>query len=178
MMIGGGVLVLSMGVLCAVSYRNTITPVGVIIHHSAVPPLGDGSPDDIRRLSEIHRQRGYGAFYWGRTYHVGYHYVILPDGTMQQGRPERCQGAHARGYNSYLGVCLVGNFSTRDNPSGGSGLTEPTDAQMRVLADLCRQLRVRYSLPAGNIRRHNDVNPDTECPGDRFKFDDLVQRIW
>jgi hypothetical protein len=91
------------------SYRNCDS-------HSAVPPPPNGRPVDARLLDEIHRARGYGAFYWGRFYHIGYHYVILPDGTIEHGRPERCLGSHARGYNSYIGVCLVGDFSSRSNP--------------------------------------------------------------
>jgi len=150
------------------SLRNTIHPVGIIIHHAAVPPFPDRRAIDSSVIDEIHRERGFHAFYWGRLYHIGYHYVILPDGTVQSGRPEHCQGAHAEGYNSYIGICLVGDFSSRDNPNGERGLTVPTAAQMRALTDLCRSLSERYHIPVGQILAHKDVNPNTECPGDRF----------
>src|SRR5437016_681095 len=111
-----GLLIASILAFSVPSFVNTIGPGGIIIHHSAVPPFPDGRPIDAKLIDEIHRERGYNAFYWGRFYHIGYHYVILPDGTVQQGRPEHCRGAHAQGYNSYIGICLVGDFSSKDNP--------------------------------------------------------------
>lgn len=156
--------------LSAVTYSNTIKPAGIIVHHSAVPLSYAGGTLDAAALDEIHRLRGFGISYWGHTYHVGYHYVILPDGTVQQGRPERCEGAHARGYNSYIGVCLIGGFDGNGNPRGELGPREPTEAQMRALVELCRRLLERYRIPAQNVLRHQDVDPETECPGDRFQL--------
>ncbi|HYE15435.1 MAG TPA: peptidoglycan recognition family protein [Pyrinomonadaceae bacterium] len=159
------------------SYMNTMTPAGIVIHHTAVTTLGDGSPLDIEALDRIHERRGYGAFYWGRTYHIGYHYLILPDGTVQRGRPERLRGAHAQGFNDSVGVCLVGNFSSALNPNGERGLAEPTGAQMRALARLCRDIQGRYRIPPERVRLHKDVNPSTECPGDRLSADGLLSEL-
>lgn len=166
-----GLLLLSAGVaLCVVSYTNSIAPEGIIVHHAALPSELQGRAVEVETLDLMHERRGYGVFYWGRVYHVGYHFIILPDGTVQQGRPERCRGAHAAGYESFIGVCLVGNFSTNDNPGGERGLAAPTDAQMRALTALVKRLRESHRIPLDNIRRHRDVNPDTECPGDRLPF--------
>src|SRR5207253_3068603 len=111
---------------------------------------------------------------------VAYHYLILPDGAVKAGRPERCQGAHTRGYNSYLGIALVGDFSTKDNPKGKKGQVLPTAAQMRSLLELTRRLRERYRIPLHRILRHSDIS-NTYCPGDRFLFSrflaDLEQPI-
>ena len=169
-------LLLPPAVVSFVSYRNTITPRGIVIHHSAVTTTSDGRPLDVPALAEYHRQRGFGAFYWGRTYHVGYHYIIFPDGRIEPGRPERCQGAHTAGHNSDLGICLIGNFSPTDNPAGERGLAAPTDAQMAALAELCRRLQARYDIPPGNVRRHRDVMSGTECPGDRFPFEKFTSQ--
>jgi hypothetical protein len=166
-----------LGSLWAFSYPNTITPVGIILHHSALTTAHNESPLDVRVLDEVHRQRGYGVFYWGRVYHIGYHYVILPDGTVQRGRPERCRGAHTRGYNNFIGICLIGDFSTADNPTGARGLQKPTPAQRRALVTLCRRLRARYHLPLQNVRRHSDVDVGTQCPGDRFPFQALLKQL-
>src|SRR5207248_6415686 len=76
------------GLFLGVSYSNTIRPAGIIIHHSAIPSLVGGPPIDEAIIDEIHRRRGFRVFYWGRFYHVGYHYIILPDAPVQQGRPE------------------------------------------------------------------------------------------
>lgn len=170
-------LLLPLAFVSSVSYRNTITPRGIVIHHSAVTTASDGQPLNLQTLAEYHRQRGFGAFYWGRTYHIGYHYIIFPDGRIEPGRPERCQGAHAVGHNSDLGICLIGNFSPSDNPAGERGLIAPTDAQMAALAGLCRHLQERYNIPLGNVHRHRDVTSGTECPGDRFPFEQIISKL-
>jgi len=85
-------------------------PVEIVIHHSAIPFPPNGLPIEVKAIDEIHQRKGYGIFYLGHTYHVGYHYIILPDGTLQQGRPERCKGAHTAGYNHYTGYLLNWGF--------------------------------------------------------------------
>lgn len=165
------------GLFVGASVNNSIRPAGIIIHHAAIPQVPGGRPIDAKMIEEIHLKRGYRAFYWGRFYHIGYHYIILPDGTVQQGRPEHCQGAHAQGYNSYIGICLVGDFSTADNPDGERGLTEPTEAQMHALTELCRTLRQKYQIPMQAVIRHSDVNHNTECPGNRFPFEALLKTL-
>ena len=157
------------------SCHNSITPVGIIIHHSALPTRRN-QPADANLLDEIHRVRGYSAFYWGKTYHIGYHYVILPDGTVERGRPEHCRGAHAQGYNSYIGICLVGNFSEASGP-GPDEVLEPTPAQLNALESLCEQLQDKYHFSNENILRHSDVNSKTECPGARLPFQKLIKRL-
>jgi N-acetylmuramoyl-L-alanine amidase len=160
-----------------ISYLNSITPAGIIIHHSAVAPPLDGSPVDAATIDRIHKRRGYEIFYWGKFYHIGYHYVILPDGTVQQGRPELLQGSHTEGYNSYIGICLVGNFSSGDNANGKRGLPAPTELQLNALMELTNRLQKKYGFSSGQILRHSDVNPSSECPGDRFPFDEFRARL-
>lgn len=162
---------------CSVSLWNTITPAGIVIHHSAVPRAPWEREVDASVIDAIHRRRGFGIFYWGRVYHVGYHYVILPDGTVQKGRPDRCRGAHAAGYNSYIGICLVGNFSSGRASSGEYGAEEPTPAQLNALVALSRQLQTEYGFPAEHVITHKEVNPETECPGDRFPFPDVAEPV-
>jgi hypothetical protein len=125
---------------------NRITPRGIVIHHSALGGDADGRAD-LARIDAIHARRGWGIFYAGRTYHVGYHYVIRRDGTIEPGRPERCRGAHTRGHNDLLGICLLGDFTHRG----------PTAAQRRSLLRLCRDLMARYRIPPGAVVRHRDL---------------------
>jgi N-acetylmuramoyl-L-alanine amidase len=162
---------------CAVSLRNTISPEGIVIHHSAVPRLPGERAVDATVLEEFHRRRGFGIFYWGRIYHVGYHYVILPDGTVQEGRPVRCRGAHATGYNSYIGICLVGDFSSRGKAPGEQGALGPTVAQLDALGNLCRRLQAEYGIPAEHVVTHREVNPETECPGEHFPSQRVMEWI-
>lgn len=170
-------LSLLFGGVAAASYHNSITPRGIIIHHSAVYTTREGRAVDLAALDDYHRQRGFGIFYWGKVYHVGYHYIIFPDGRVEQGRPERCLGAHATGHNSDIGICLVGDFSSPDNPDGRRGPPEPTREQLRALVGLTRRLRAQYQIPLENVRRHHDVNDGTECPGDHFPFQSFLEQI-
>ena len=157
------------------SFVNTITPNGIVIHHTAII-ASQTLPRDAKELDEYHQSRGFQIFCFGRLYHVAYHYLILPDGTVQPGRPERCEGAHARGYNSYLGISVVGDFSTTDNPAGQKGPPEPTEKQISALIRLCRDLRERFNIPLQHIVRHSDIG-STTCPGDRFPFPKILQEL-
>jgi hypothetical protein len=166
-----------LGTVAVLSLRNTIKPVGIVFHHTSwLPPLENQplptlprTPSDLSTWQEFHGHRGFGAFYWGRIYHLGYHYMILPDGTLKRGRPEHCLGAHTKGFNNYLGIVLVGDFSSRDNPDGKKGLPQPTPQQLKTLVSLCRHLQARYHFPVSRIVRHSDLER-TLCPGDRFPF--------
>lgn len=171
------VLVAAVILFFVISYLNSIVPAGIIVHHSAVVSGFDGGPIDAAAIDRIHKARGYEIFSWGRFYHIGYHYVILPDGTVQQGRPELVQGSHAKGYNSYIGICLVGNFSSNYNPVGTRGPSEPTEAQLGALIELSRSLQKKYGFSSDRILKHNDVEPNSECPGDRFPFEDFRTRL-
>ena len=43
---------------------------------------------------------------------IGYHFVILPDGTVETGRPLIQIGAHCQGHNAdSVGTCLIGKQS-------------------------------------------------------------------
>jgi N-acetylmuramoyl-L-alanine amidase len=169
--------IFGISLLVGVSFSNYIRPAGIIIHHSAIPLPPGGDQGDAKLIDEMHRRRGFGVFYWGRFYHVGYHYIILPDGTVIEGRPEHCRGAHAEGYNSYLGICLIGNFSSRASPAVDEGPIRTTPAQFEALVKLCQRLREKYHIPIEGIHRHRDVNPSTECPGDQFPFEELLSAL-
>ena len=40
---------------------------------------------------------------------IGYHFFIEKDGYLRKGRPLCTQGAHCKGYNDYVGICLQGS---------------------------------------------------------------------
>jgi len=158
------------------SFFNMITPVGIIIHHSAVLPTTNRAPENVKQVDEFHRERGFAVVCNGQLFHIAYQYLILPNGKIKAGRPENCQGAHAYGYNAYLGIALAGDFSSADNPKGGKGLTQPTAEQMRSLEELCRKIMERYHIAATNVLRHSDVSR-THCPGNRFSFQEFRRRL-
>lgn len=151
-------------------------PAGIVIHHTATGATVEGRTVNVGTIAAWHEQRGFSAEYRGRTYHVGYHYVILPDGTLQRGRPEWMRGAHTRGYNDYLGVCLVGNFDSTANPDRLQQPAEPTDAQMRRLTSLLRDLLKKYRLRPDDVYGHCELTA-TACPGDRFPLEELRRKL-
>jgi N-acetylmuramoyl-L-alanine amidase len=158
------------------SLFTRIVPNGIVIHHTAVIPTGGALPSNASDVDRYHEARGFEIVCQGRVYHVAYHYLVLPDGRVQVGRPETCEGAHARGYNSYLGISVVGDFSSQDNPQGNKGVPRPTDAQVNSLIRLCRELRTRRRIPLQHIVRHSDIT-STQCPGDRFPFALLLSKL-
>jgi N-acetylmuramoyl-L-alanine amidase len=133
-------------------------------------------PSGLREVDQFHAKKAFDIICEGRHYHVAYHYLILPDGKIQAGRPERCEGAHAEGYNAYLGISLIGDFSSHTNPRGEHGNTRPTKQQFASLVALCKRLSERYKIPLHRVVRHSDV-ARTECPGDRFPFRQLLAQI-
>lgn len=157
------------------SFFNTITPAGIIIHHSVLIPAGS-LPEAEKALDRFHYLRGYEVSCFGKTYHIAYHYMILLDGRVVSGRPERCEGAHARGYNSYLGIALVGDFSSHASSRHRSVAARPTKAQIASLIRLCCYLRQKYSIPLQHIMPHNAVSR-TECPGEGFEFHTILAAV-
>lgn len=137
----------------------------IIVHHSA------GKSGNAATFDAGHRNRG-----WDE---LGYHFVIgngsmSDDGQIEVGPRWRKQkhGAHCkvRGHREYnqlgVGICLVGNFN--------NGL--PSEAQMRSLAYLVRQLMQRYDIPKSRVLGHGMLAP-TDCPGTQFDFRDLYRRL-
>ena len=162
--------------LSLTSLFNSIIPTGIVIHHTAVVPTRNEMPANERDVDNFHQALGLNIYCFGRFYHIAYHYLILTDGTIKSGRPERCQGAHAKGYNSYLGISVVGDFSGSNGPGGANGGRVPSERQLSSLIQLCRRLRTRYNIPLQHIVRHSDIS-STDCPGRRFPFPYVLMQL-
>lgn len=119
----------------------------IIIHCSATPAGRNVTAGDIDRW---HRQRGFRS--------IGYHYVILLDGTISRGRPEAEIGAHCRGQNARsIGICYIGGI----DPVTKLPADTRTAAQRRSMLELLRDLRRRY--PSATIHGHREFAPK-DCP--------------
>lgn len=91
--------------------------------------------------------------------HIGYHFVIDVDGTVETGRQLGEIGAHVRGHNrNSLGICLIGGV---DASGGYHG--EFTEAQWYALHKLLRELEAKY--PKAKIYGHRDLSPDVNGDG-------------
>ena len=105
-----------------------------VIHCSDSP---QGRGDDINTIRRWHKERGFND--------VGYNFVILEDGTIQPGRSLSIEyGAHCRGKNDWMGICLIGRDSF-------------TDAQFESLGKLITKYKCK------EVKGHYAFSPKT-CP--------------
>jgi len=127
----------------------------IIIHCSATREGKDFTAADIGRW---HKARGFGASYGGRTYHIGYHYVITLDGKVEEGRPESLTGAHCKGHNSHsIGVCYIGGLASDGKTPKDTRTAAQKDALVNLLLHLCRK------YPSAKIHGHRDYAAKA-CP--------------
>ena len=151
-------------------------PPGVIIHHTATAATAEGRSVNAALVDQAHERRGWGLSDAHKTYHIGYHYLILPDGTVETGRPEWMPGAHCRGRNHYLGIGLVGNFSSQANPHGEQQPARPTAAQVNALHSLLLSLMKEHGFGPDDVHGHSEFGA-TECPGDRFPIEEIRRHL-
>ena len=133
---------------------------GIVIHCS------DSTFGNAQLIEDWHKERGWSD--------IGYHFVILNgkfennselrvmDGMIEAGRDMDRAGAHARGYNNWLGICLI-------------GVDKFTDKQFDSLHKLILELMAKYHIPLKNIIGHYQCknNGGKTCPNfdvDQFKI--------
>ena len=118
----------------------------IIVHCSATKAGKAFNAADITRW---HKERGFVT--------IGYHYVVLLDGTIETGRPESQIGAHCKGHNARsIGVCYIGGLDSNGNPCDTR-----TPAQRRAMRQLIDSLRTRY--PSAKVIGHNRQSAKA-CP--------------
>lgn len=116
----------------------------IIVHHTASPQ--NTTVDQIRDW----HVNGNG---WSD---IGYHYIILADGTLERGRNVNRTGAHCKNKNKgSIGVCVTGNTSNEP----------PTMQQIESLKGTLGMLIEDYLLTRQDVYGHRDFGA-TECPGD------------
>lgn len=121
---------------------------GIIIHCSDTYPDMDIGLEEIRDWHV--NQNGWSD--------VGYHRIIRRDGTIEDGRPLSRDGAHARGYNHFFGICMVGGKA-----KAGQNICNFTHAQWLALEKEIIWFMVEYGITVDSIMGHNQVS-DKLCP--------------
>jgi len=120
--------------------RKLLDITGIVIHHSATDV---GGPVDF---AHWHIKRGWPG--------IGYHFVILPDGTVNQTNELDTISYHVLNHNTpNIGICLVGNLS----------LHPPTAMQLSSLKELIAHVNTTVGKQLV-VRGHRDLQA-TECPG-------------
>lgn len=119
----------------------------IIIHCSATKP---GQVCNAEILDKWHKEKGYKC--------IGYHYVILPDGTVEIGRKEQEKGAHCTGYNSdSIGICYIGGLDEKGNPKDTRTIEQKIEL-INIIQDLCSRYKIK------SIAGHNFYNKNKACP--------------
>ena len=118
----------------------------IIIHCSATKP---GQSCNAEIIDKWHKEKGYKC--------IGYHYVILLDGTIEKGRDEQEKGSHCLGYNNdSIGICYVGGLNKNGNPEDTR-----TPEQKETLKNLIKDICSRYKIKdiAGHCDYYNKACP-------------------
>lgn len=127
----------------------------ITVHCSATK---EGKEFNSKHIDRWHKDRGFRK--------IGYHYVILLDGTIEVGRFESEQGAHVKSYNKgNIGICYIGGLD-----SNGNAKDTRTRAQKESLMLLLKDLKKRYKKAI--IKGHRDFSPDLDGDGviEEFEF--------
>ena len=120
----------------------------LIVHCTATPECREIDITDVRRWHV--EERGWSD--------VGYHFLVLLDGTIQEGRPLERQGSHTRAHNhDSIGVAYVGGMSEdMSNPKDTR-----TQQQKDSLEYLLCYLKILFSQ--ATIYGHRDFSSKS-CP--------------
>lgn len=133
----------------------------IIIHCSATPEGKDFTVKDIDRW---HRERGFDC--------VGYHFVVLRNGKIEEGRPIEKIGAHTKGHNTEtIGICYIGGV-TED---GKTAKDTRTSEQKTALESLCKRLATNYPS-ISKISGHNEYAVKA-CPSFDVQADLLGELV-
>ncbi len=140
----------------------------IVIHCSASrngKSLKTTDKSSAQVIDKWHKERGYKRSnaavknYNSHLKHIGYHFVIDIDGSVETGRQVGEIGAHVKGHNSNsVGICLIGGI-TADKKNHG----EYTEAQWQALHKLLRELEAKH--PKAKIYGHRDLSPDADKDG-------------
>lgn len=132
----------------------------IVIHCAASKngvKLGGARQTAAERIDDWHAARGFKRRadnirkINSHLRHIGYHYVIDADGTIESGRAEGETGAHVKGHNTgSIGICMAGTDAF-------------TLAQWRTLAETVSDLAAAY--PSADICGHRDLSPDIDGDG-------------
>ena len=120
----------------------------IVVHCSATKEGKSYTPADIKKW---HLARGFKD--------IGYHFVVMLDGTIELGRPLNQVGAHVANANTgTIGICYIGGLDSNGKPKDTR-----TDAQKEALLKLINMLKENISIKA--IKGHRDYSKDLNGNG-------------
>lgn len=118
----------------------------IIIHCSATK---EGNNVNASTIDQWHRDRGWRG--------IGYHYVVMLDGTIEYGRSIYETGAHVKNHNQgSIGVCYIGGLNNNMKAEDTR-----TSEQKESLLLLLKTLKKMH--PDATIHGHNELSAKS-CP--------------
>ena len=124
----------------------------IIVHCSATQ---EGRDLEAAEINRWHLKRGWNG--------IGYHYVVLLDGTIEYGRSIYKQGAHVKGENEgSIGICYIGGVEA-ERGSNGKWIAKDTRTpeQKESLLLLLKTLKKMHT--SATIHGHNEFAAKS-CP--------------
>lgn len=157
---------------------NMKRKINKIVLHCEATPEGEEFSDESVNLS--HKQRKFTPYIKdGRTYYIGYHYIIHLDGSVHACRPEEVIGCHASGHNkNSIGISYVGGCPPRSDKNWmKKGKDTRTPEQRFALFKLVYELLEKYQLTPEAVFGHCEVS-NKLCPSfDMHKFRDELRQF-
>lgn len=130
----------------------------IIFHCSATREGQEISSDTIEAWHKAERFSTYKDPRTGETRHIGYHYLVHLDGSIEICRPETVRGCHTSGQNEgSIGVCYIGGVAT----DGKTPKDTRTPAQKAALRKIGAELQGRY--PGATLHGHREFAAKA-CP--------------
>ena len=132
----------------------------IIVHCTATKAGKELTVADIDRM---HKARG-----WKK---IGYHYLILIDGTICRGRAISQPGAHCRGHNAHsVGVAYVGGLDADGQPCD----TRTPDQRVALLQLLTKLTKIYHC----HVHGHRDyAAKDCPCFDVHNEYDGLYRQV-
>ena len=124
----------------------------IIVHCSATQ---EGRDLDAAEINRWHLKRGWNG--------IGYHYVVLLDGTIEYGRSIYKQGAHVKNHNKgSIGICYIGGVE-EERGKNGKWIAKDTRTpeQKESLLLLLKTLKKMHT--SATIHGHNEFAAKS-CP--------------
>ncbi len=123
---------------------------GIVVHCS------DSSFGNAQMIEDWHKERGWNDIGYHVTISNGQitkdNHVKFMDGSIEIGRDWSKAGAHAKGYNDHLGICLI-------------GINDFTTKQFNSLVEVCLELMETYNLKVSDVIGHYECkNSGKTCP--------------
>lgn len=133
--------------------NNQSNPNQIVIHHMGAGKEANipiwikyGSDYCIKSVEKHH----IGTNRW---FALGYHFVVMPDGKVYEGRDMHTRGAHVKNHNlNKIGILVYGNFDYES----------VTKEQKESLRELVQYLQSKLNLE--DVKGHRDF-ANTKCPG-------------